>query len=150
MAEWSNAAVLKTVDLHGSGGSNPSLSAENKKQPASFTIVELVFFLLTRQHSSLLESDDEITKKNQHECWLVDFCFRVKEYCGSRPKGVIPLFPHIHPTSTLLIPIGLPYPPTITLSIRSPWVSIFTTISLVLPIPTPCKNRYSSRLLTYR
>ena len=27
MAEWSNAAVLKTVDLHGSGGSNPSLSA---------------------------------------------------------------------------------------------------------------------------
>ena len=29
MAEWSNAAVLKTVDLHGSGGSNPSLSARN-------------------------------------------------------------------------------------------------------------------------
>ena len=28
LAEWSNAAVLKTVDLHGSGGSNPSLSAE--------------------------------------------------------------------------------------------------------------------------
>ena len=28
MAEWSNAAVLKTVDLHGSGGSNPSLSAK--------------------------------------------------------------------------------------------------------------------------
>ena len=27
VAEWSNAAVLKTVDLHGSGGSNPSLSA---------------------------------------------------------------------------------------------------------------------------
>ena len=30
MAEWSIAAVLKTVDLNGSGGSNPSLSAENK------------------------------------------------------------------------------------------------------------------------
>ena len=29
MAEWSNAAVLKTVDLNGSGGSNPSLSATN-------------------------------------------------------------------------------------------------------------------------
>ena len=27
MAERSNAAVLKTVDLRGSGGSNPSLSA---------------------------------------------------------------------------------------------------------------------------
>ena len=28
LAEWSNAAVLKTVDLNGSGGSNPSLSAQ--------------------------------------------------------------------------------------------------------------------------
>ena len=30
MAEWSIAAVLKTVDLRGSGGSNPSLSAQQK------------------------------------------------------------------------------------------------------------------------
>ena len=30
MAEWSIAAVLKTVELRGSGGSNPSLSAEVK------------------------------------------------------------------------------------------------------------------------
>ena len=29
VAEWSNAAVLKTVDSKGSGGSNPSLSANN-------------------------------------------------------------------------------------------------------------------------
>ena len=28
MAEWSIAAVLKTVELRGYGGSNPSLSAE--------------------------------------------------------------------------------------------------------------------------
>ena len=34
MAEWSNAAVLKTVDLHGSGGSNPSLSATQKEKSA--------------------------------------------------------------------------------------------------------------------
>lgn len=27
MAEWSNAAVLKTVEVNASGGSNPSLSA---------------------------------------------------------------------------------------------------------------------------
>ena len=27
MAEWSNAAVLKTVEVKASGGSNPSLSA---------------------------------------------------------------------------------------------------------------------------
>lgn len=29
MAEWSIAAVLKTVELRGSGGSNPSLSANS-------------------------------------------------------------------------------------------------------------------------
>ena len=29
MAEWSIAAVLKTVEGHTSGGSNPSLSASN-------------------------------------------------------------------------------------------------------------------------
>ena len=28
VAEWSIAAVLKTVELRGSGGSNPSLSAD--------------------------------------------------------------------------------------------------------------------------
>ena len=32
MAEWSIAAVLKTVELRGSGGSNPSLSAERKNE----------------------------------------------------------------------------------------------------------------------
>ena len=44
MAEWSIAAVLKTVDLHGSGGSNPSLSAEKMKIEAfsvSIFFVEL-------------------------------------------------------------------------------------------------------------
>ena len=30
MAEWSIAAVLKTVELRGSGGSNPSLSASDQ------------------------------------------------------------------------------------------------------------------------
>ena len=43
MAEWSIAAVLKTVVLRGTGGSNPSLSAANAenqqiaKQTPSFT-----------------------------------------------------------------------------------------------------------------
>ena len=36
MAEWSNAAVLKTVEGHTSGGSNPSFSAN--KYPNIFTI----------------------------------------------------------------------------------------------------------------
>ncbi len=39
MAEWSNAAVLKTVVPRGTGGSNPSLSADSesnfKKNPVS-------------------------------------------------------------------------------------------------------------------
>ena len=33
MAEWSIAAVLKTVEGHTSGGSNPSLSAEKEQPP---------------------------------------------------------------------------------------------------------------------
>ena len=45
MAEWSIAAVLKTVELRGSGGSNPSLSAINAenqqiaKQAPNFTFL---------------------------------------------------------------------------------------------------------------
>ena len=40
MAEWSIAAVLKTVELRGSGGSNPSLSAEteNKAVKSAFRL----------------------------------------------------------------------------------------------------------------
>ena len=44
MAEWSNAAVLKTVDLHGSGGSNPSLSAREKPCKNAY---EVSFFITT-------------------------------------------------------------------------------------------------------
>ena len=36
MAEWSIAAVLKTVVLRGTGGSNPSLSAANNLQEVEF------------------------------------------------------------------------------------------------------------------
>ena len=35
MAEWSIAAVLKTVEAHPSGGSNPSLSAKPLNKPVS-------------------------------------------------------------------------------------------------------------------
>ena len=42
MAEWSNAAVLKTVEGHTSGGSNPSFSAIIK--PVSFCL--RAFYLL--------------------------------------------------------------------------------------------------------
>ena len=36
MAEWSNAAVLKTVEGHTSGGSNPSSSAIHTTPPDLF------------------------------------------------------------------------------------------------------------------
>ncbi len=39
MAEWSNAAVLKTVEGHTSGGSNPSFSASNHPQGGFFISV---------------------------------------------------------------------------------------------------------------
>ena len=37
MAEWSIAAVLKTVEGHTSGGSNPSLSANMRINPLIFS-----------------------------------------------------------------------------------------------------------------
>ena len=52
LAEWSNAAVLKTVDLNGSGGSNPSLSARMKVQTKKVLGYQLVkdFFFYTIWH----------------------------------------------------------------------------------------------------
>ena len=38
MAEWSIAAVLKTVELRGSWGSNPYLSAERSGQKQTTTV----------------------------------------------------------------------------------------------------------------
>ena len=44
MAEWSIAAVLKTVELRGSGGSNPSLSAKERSKKMS--MIRHLFFVL--------------------------------------------------------------------------------------------------------
>ena len=47
MAEWSIAAVLKTVVLRGTGGSNPSLSARQKRRhDASLLVICLFSFVL--------------------------------------------------------------------------------------------------------
>ena len=50
MAEWSIAAVLKTVVLRGTGGSNPSLSAKGCKsidlQPFFYFLLNIPYFLL--------------------------------------------------------------------------------------------------------
>ena len=65
MAERSNAAVLKTVEPQGSGGSNPSSSAKKSYQivPKSIILFRVMDFLLLE---------------------LVDFeCFEAEE--GSNP-----------------------------------------------------------------
>ena len=45
LAEWSNAAVLKTVDLNGSGGSNPSLSAKHKEKSRQVYLNAIFLFV---------------------------------------------------------------------------------------------------------
>ncbi len=46
MAERSNAAVLKTVDCHRSGGSNPSLSAHYQCKILSINVLHFLFWHL--------------------------------------------------------------------------------------------------------
>ncbi len=45
MAEWSIAAVLKTVDPKGSGGSNPSLSANLRYKQRARVMIRAFLFL---------------------------------------------------------------------------------------------------------
>ena len=54
MAEWSNAAVLKTVEGHTSGGSNPSFSAS--KFPNIFNI-SILDFVISGICSIIIRSD---------------------------------------------------------------------------------------------
>ena len=49
MAEWSIAAVLKTVEGHTSGGSNPSLSAKYFNNRLNISDTQAVSFLPYRQ-----------------------------------------------------------------------------------------------------
>ena len=49
MAEWSIATVLKTVEGHTSGGSNPSLSAKYFTNRLSIADTQAVSFLPYRQ-----------------------------------------------------------------------------------------------------
>ena|SRR5690606_3166579 len=65
LAEWSNAAVLKTVDCQRSGGSNPSLSATQHEAP----VVKRGFFCLTGA-PSVLERSRLNRKVNARSAWL--------------------------------------------------------------------------------
>ena len=59
MAEWSIAAVLKTVDPHGSGGSNPSLSAAVCKTIIISKLNKLVCWFFVLNALSIIISASE-------------------------------------------------------------------------------------------
>jgi hypothetical protein len=48
MAEWSNAAVLKTVEGHTSGGSNPSFSATTIPITLKYNVLGIFCFYIVR------------------------------------------------------------------------------------------------------
>jgi hypothetical protein len=48
MAEWSNAAVLKTVEGHTSGGSNPSFSAILIPITFKYSVLGIFYFIFVR------------------------------------------------------------------------------------------------------
>ena len=62
MAEWSKAAVLKTVEVNASVGSNPTPSA-NKNCCAIF----MLFFLRLRDPNSEIRFDDEALFSNSDQ-----------------------------------------------------------------------------------
>ncbi len=66
MAEWSIAAVLKTVDLHGSGGSNPSLSAAKKYKRQLIRLPFLFSYLTTAKFT---DSFTNAPAGNPLTCW---------------------------------------------------------------------------------
>ena len=69
MAERSNAAVLKTVDCHRSGGSNPSLSARQDQNPRIF-----VGFLFS-ERAKLASASLENKKACGEAAWvLIEVC----------------------------------------------------------------------------
>ena len=67
MAEWSIAAVLKTVELRGSGGSNPSLSAQNKKESSrdSFLFFWAILRLFSHPLTGALISQSSNDTRNK-------------------------------------------------------------------------------------
>ena len=66
MAEWSIAAVLKTVEGHTSGGSNPSLSANNKVNSAASQQLVAEFILYTYKNPYKLEGNPNPIQMRQY------------------------------------------------------------------------------------
>ena len=66
MAEWSNAAVLKTVVLHGTGGSNPSFSAKILSCPNG----QLFFIPIYIRYTSYIYLPHNLFVLTQYACVL--------------------------------------------------------------------------------
>ena len=81
MAEWSNAAVLKTVDLHGSGGSNPSLSAKIKRSK-EMSILSASFCFCSTTHTNLFVGRSDVKTKSG---WFIN-SLRSADFC-KEPAG---------------------------------------------------------------
>ena len=56
MVEWSITTVLKTVVLRGTGGSNPSLSADKSAQLIGFQYVTQIFYFSVTQNQTQISS----------------------------------------------------------------------------------------------
>ena len=89
MAEWSIAAVLKTVELRGSGGSNPSLSA-TRKDFAEGCDLSQPFFIEVRALANLF-ADALLQCKSTVACHArQNLLLQVKEYRDGRLQGANP------------------------------------------------------------
>ena len=75
MAEWSIAAVLKTVEGHTSGGSNPSLSANDKVNSAVSQRLTAVLILYTYKNRISCK-----TGQMQNRHMVKKLCLRNKNY----------------------------------------------------------------------
>ena len=80
MAEWSNAAVLKTVDCYRSGGSNPSFSAKRNSQR------RLWVFCFQKCRKFIFVNNLKQKKLNTQS--VFEFLYLLRIYCwdaGSEP-----------------------------------------------------------------
>ena len=78
LAEWSIAAVLKTVELRGSGGSNPSFSAESSKS-CFLRFMEAGCFLIY-----IINRKGEMLEWLKRHAWKA--CIPLKGIRGSNPR----------------------------------------------------------------
>ena len=95
MAEWSIAAVLKTVEPRGSRGSNPCLSAINAenqqiiKQTPNFTPKNVklgVFILFKTNH---IRSENNLIKNRTNEKTTNSFSVRFRIFAVNNKSGSV-------------------------------------------------------------